>query len=714
MKLPQGFKYAGVKAGLKPDRRDLALIVSEVPASTAGVFTVNKLCAAPVAYASGRMPSGAVRAIVANSGNANAMTGPVGAEDERAMAGAVAAAIGVSAVDVLTASTGSIGPRLPVPKIQAAAPELATALAATPEAFFAAAEAIRTTDLTTKTATREVVLGGKPVVVAAMAKGSGMIHPQMATMLCFITTDASVAPAALQAALQNAVDDSFNTITVDGDMSTNDSVIALANGRAGAPIIEAPGADYAQLSAALNEVCAELARKIAADGEGASKLLVVDVAGVPNRDMARDLARAVAGGSLVKSGVFGGDPSWGRILAALGARIGARSYAVDPSSVSLRIQDTLVYDDRGPVAFDREALNRRMRESEIGVRLDLKAGPAAARALGCDLTYDYVRINADYAGAIAAGPGAPAAASPPAPAAAGPAPSPAASAGMDRHLVVEALSYIRKFAGRRAVIKYGGAAMVDPALKRSFAEEVVLLSAAGLRPIVVHGGGHEITRTLERLGHKTEFADGQRVTSAADVGVVEMVLTGKINTELVGLLNSLGGTAVGLSGKDARLLAARKMQPKPGKPDLGFVGEIEQVNAEILEILLEKDYIPVISPVGMGVDGAAYNINADVAAAEIAVAAKATKLLFLTDVAGVLDAGGNLISEINAGDLEAKLSASAAGAGVIKGGMMVKTQGVLRALRGGVHAVHIVDGRTPYSIVAELFTDKGVGTLVTA
>ena len=705
MKLPQGFKYAGVKAGLKPNRRDLALIVSEVPASTAGVFTVNKLCAAPVAYALGRMPTGSVRAIVANSGNANAMTGPVGAEDERAMAAAAASALGISAVDVLTASTGSIGPRLPVAKIQAAAPQLASALAATPEGFLAAAEAIRTTDLTTKTATREIVLGGKPVVVAAIAKGSGMIHPQMATMLCFITTDASVAPAALQAALQTAVDESFNTITVDGDMSTNDSVIVLANGLAGAPVIEAPGADYARLSAALGEVCGELSRQIAADGEGASKLLVVDVAGVPNRDMARDLARAVAGGSLVKSGVFGGDPSWGRILAALGARIGARSYAVDPAAVSLHIQDTLVYDQRGPAVFDRDALNVRMREKEILVRLDLRAGPASARALGCDLTYDYVRINADYAGAIAAGPGA-------APATAAPV-NPVTS-GMDRRLVVEALSYIRKFSGRRAVIKYGGAAMVDPALKRSFAEEVVLLSAAGLRPIVVHGGGHEITRTLERLGHKTEFADGQRVTSAADVGVVEMVLTGKINTELVGLLNALGGTAVGLSGKDARLLSARKMQPKPGKPDLGFVGEIEQVNAEILEMLLEKSYIPVISPVGMGIDGTAYNINADVAAAEIAVAVKATKLLFLTDVAGVLDAGGNLISEISASALEAKLNPTGAGASAIKGGMMVKTQGVLRALRGGVQAVHIVDGRTPHSIVAELFTDKGVGTLVTA
>ncbi len=706
MKLPLGFKFAGVKAGLKPNRRDLALIVSEVPAAAAGVFTANRLCAAPVRYASAHLPAGALRAIVANSGNANALTGPTGAEDERAMAGAIALALGISAVDVVTASTGSIGPRLPIDKIQAAAPALIAALGSDAEAFSAAAEAIRTTDLTTKIGTREILIDGRPVTVAAMAKGSGMIHPQMATMLCFIATDAAVSPAALQAALQDAVDESFNTITVDGDMSTNDSVVALANGLSGASVIEGPGPGFDRLRGALVSLCGDLARSIAADGEGATKLLVVDVLGVPDRAMARDLARAVAGSSLVKSGVFGGDPSWGRILAALGARLGAREFALDPSHVSLTIQGTLVYAAGGPVPFDRAALNVRMAEAEIAVVLDLKAGGGAARALGCDLSYEYVRINADYAGAIAAGPPtATVAAVVPVAAAV------AAGSGMSRRVVVEALTYIRKFAGRRAVIKYGGAAMVDPALKRSFAEEVILLQAAGLRPIVVHGGGHEITRTLERLGHKTEFADGQRITSADDVRVVEMVLTGKVNTEIIGLLNSLGGTAVGLSGKDARLLSARKLQPKPGKPDLGFVGEIESVNAEILEMLLERNFIPVISPVGLGVDGESYNINADVAAAEIAVAVRATKLIFLTDVAGVLDAEGKLISEISASDLEARLAAGASGG--IKGGMMVKTQGVLRALQGGVQAVHIVDGRMPHSVVAELFTEKGVGTLVT-
>jgi acetylglutamate kinase len=278
-----------------------------------------------------------------------------------------------------------------------------------------------------------------------------------------------------------------------------------------------------------------------------------------------------------------------------------------------------------------------------------------------------------------------------------------------RALVVEALRYIQKFSGTRAVIKYGGAAMVDPALKRSFAQDVVLLQAAGLRPLIVHGGGPEITRMLEKLGHKTEFVDGQRITSAEDMRVVEMVLTGKVNTEIVGLINTLGGRAIGLSGKDARLLQARKLAPKPGKPDLGFVGEIAAVDPEVLETLFDRGYMPVISPVGLGSDGASYNINADVAAAEIAVAARAKKLIFLTDVAGILDEAGQLLSELKAAQLEERVREGK----TVKGGMAVKAQGILRALDGGVEAVHVVDGREPHSVVVELFTEKGVGTLIT-
>jgi acetylglutamate kinase len=278
-----------------------------------------------------------------------------------------------------------------------------------------------------------------------------------------------------------------------------------------------------------------------------------------------------------------------------------------------------------------------------------------------------------------------------------------------RELVVAALRYIQRFAGTRAVIKYGGAAMVDPTLKRAFAQDVVLLRAAGLRPVVVHGGGPEINRTLERLGQKSQFVDGQRVTGPEEMQVVEMVLTGRVNSEIVGLIQALGGSAMGLSGKDGRLLQARKQAPRPGKPDLGLVGDVEAVHPEVLEMCVDKGYIPVVSPIGAGLDGTTYNINADVAAAEIAVAVGARKLIYLTDVAGILDENGQLMTELRADDLAGRLQEGRA----VKGGMQVKAQAILRAIEGGVEAVHVVDGRAPHSVVVELFTEKGVGTLVT-
>ncbi|HSS38189.1 MAG TPA: bifunctional ornithine acetyltransferase/N-acetylglutamate synthase, partial [Polyangia bacterium] len=263
---PIGFRFGATAAGVKEPggaRKDLALVASEVPCAAAGVFTVNKLCAAPVRYGASRLPADDVRAIVANSGNANALTGPVGAADERAVAAAVARALGASPEQILTASTGGIGIRLPVERITAAVPALVAALG---DDVSAAAEAIRTTDLRTKMAFRHLEIGGKTVRFAAIAKGSGMIHPQMATMLCFIATDARVAPDVLQRALAAAAEDTFNTITVDGDMSTNDCVIALANGRSGARPIEGSGAELERFAAALREICFDLARAIAAAG----------------------------------------------------------------------------------------------------------------------------------------------------------------------------------------------------------------------------------------------------------------------------------------------------------------------------------------------------------------------------------------------------------------------------------------------------------------
>ncbi len=693
MRVPKGFSFAGINAGIKASRRDVALVYSEVPATAAGVVTVNKAQAAPITDARQRLPGTGFRAIFANSGNANALTGPAGMEDVRAIRARLGRALGIDEGAVLTASTGVIGVPLPMPKLLAACDAVAKARS---EHIMAAAEAIMTTDTRVKLTSRVLQVGGVPVTIAAMAKGSGMIAPQLATMLAFVVTDASVDPKTLQGMLARATAQSFDNLTVDGDMSTNDAVFCLANGAAGAPPLRDKG-ELASFEAHLVSVCVELARAIAEDGEGATKLVEVTVTGLEDRAVAEDLARSIAGSSLVKAAIFGADPNWGRVLATVGARAGSRGFAVDPFGATVEIQGVTVYANGGPAPHEPGQLRAKMKEPTVAIQVRL--GPADTRAVawGCDLSYDYVKINADYTSLTSAAPDGTVTKddrlgnySP----------------SFKRALLVEALSYISRFKGKRTVIKYGGAAMIKEGLKASFANDVNLLRSAGLLPIVVHGGGPEISRTLEKLGSgKSEFIDGVRVTDAADVKVVEMVLTGKVNTEIVSLLNQLSCHAVGLSGKDAGLLRARKLLAKDGR-DLGRVGEITQVNHELVEVLLEKSYLPVISPVGLGEDGEGYNINADTAAAEIAIALQAEKLIYLTDVPGLLD-GDDLVSEITVPELEAKLAT-----GAIKGGMAAKIESVLRALRGGVRSVHIVDGRTPHSLVAELFTDRGIGTLI--
>jgi acetylglutamate kinase len=702
MKAPRGFTFAGINAGIKAARKDMALVYSDAPCAAAGCFTVNKAKAAPVQDAEKRLPASGVRAIVANSGNANALTGPDGIADVQTVHAALAAALGVDASQVFSASTGVIGVRLPVQKLVEACIPLAAARTTTVEA---AAEAILTTDTRMKLAGRVLVVGGAEVTIAAIAKGSGMIAPELATMLAFITTDAAIAPASLQAALARAMGGSFNSLTVDDDMSTNDAVFALANGLAGNALLDESHPDFAAFEAALTQVCVDLARAIAEDGEGATKLLEVSIGGATSVDVARDLAKAVAGSSLVKSAMFGADPNWGRVLASVGARAGTRRYAVDPFRARVVIQGVTVFEGGAPTGADAPALRAKMRASQIAIQVQLAEGSESAVAWGCDLSYDYVKINADYTSLV-----------PPTSAGAEGAGAAGAAGEVERltnttpafkrALLVEALSYISRFSGTRAVIKYGGAAMVKDSLKASFAGDINLLRSAGLLPIVVHGGGPEITKTLEKLGGKrSEFIDGVRVTDASDVKVVEMVLTGKINTEIVSLLNASSAHAVGLSGKDAGLLRAKKLLGEGGR-DLGMVGEVTHVNHELIDVLLAKSYVPVISPVGLGEDGDGYNINADSAAAEIAVALKAEKLIYLTDVAGILE-DGELVSEITASTLRAKIAS-----GVVRGGMVAKAKSILRALEGGVASVHIIDGRTPHSVIAELFTDRGVGTLV--
>ena len=697
MRIPKGFRFGGVASGLKPQRRDLALVVSDVPAAAAGVFTQNRACAAPVLDARPRVPAEGIRAVLANSGNANALTGPGGLDDVQVLRGAVGQALGMQKRAVLTASTGVIGQRLPVQKIVAALPALVDALGAHADH---AAEAIMTTDTRPKITAREVVLGGKSATLTAICKGSGMIAPQLATVLCVIATDAAVTPRVLQDALARAVARTFNMVNVDGDMSTNDTVLVLANGLAGNPRIADPGPDLDVLENALADLCGEMARAVAADGEGATRMVEVVITGAPSDEAARDCATAVAGSPLVKAALFGADPNWGRVLATIGSRAGSRGWPIDPFRARVSLQGVTVFADGAPVEADREALRARMRETRVDVLVELADGSARATAWGCDLSYEYVRINADYQSMIVQ-----------------------RADGMvakDEHvasytpafkrtLLVEALKYISAFSGQIAVIKYGGAAMVKDTLKDAFAQDVMLLKRVGLKPIVVHGGALEINKTLERLGERSEFVDGLRVTDAAALPVVEMVLTGKVNQELVALLNARDAGAVGLSGKDGRLLVARRIAHESGR-DLGYVGEVTGVNGEFLRMLIDKGYVPVISPIGISEDGKSLSINADDVAARVAAALGARKLIYLTDVPGLLESApdGQLVRQVTAADLTRRIAA-----GSITGGMKIKARSILDALEGGVERVHILDGRQPHTVIAELFTDRGVGTLVT-
>ncbi len=696
MKIPKGFRFGGVASGIKPSRRDLALVVSDHPAAAAGVFTRNKAPAAPVQDARPRVPAEGMRAIVANSGNANALTGPAGLDDVSVIRSAVADALGIQKRAVLTASTGVIGARLPAMKIVTALPALVEQLGDHPDLV---AEAIMTTDTRPKMAAREVTLGGKGAIVSAICKGSGMLAPQLATTVCLVTTDAAVTPKALQEVLARAVQRTLNMVSVDGEMSTNDCVLALANGLAGNARISEPGPDLDVLENALTDLLGEMARAMAADGEGATRMMEVVVTGSPSEAIARECALAIASSPLVKTALFGADPNWGRILATVGARAGAQGWPVDPFRARVTLQGVPVFAKGAPVEFERESLRARMREGRVDVLVELAEGAASAVAWGCDLSYDYVKINADYSSLIFQKPDG------------GVAKDDRVSnysPAFKRTLLAEALKYIAAFSGQIAVIKYGGAAMVKESLKEAFAEDVTLLKRVGLKPVVVHGGAPEITKTLEKLGERSEFVDGMRVTDAQSLPVVEMVLSGKVNQELVALLNARNAGAVGLSGKDGRLIRAEKIQHESGR-DLGHVGHVLEVNEKFLRMLLDGGYVPVISPIGLADDGGSLSINADEVAAAVAVALGSKKLIYLTDVAGILESApdGDLVRQLTVADLTRRVEA-----GAITGGMKWKAQSILAALAGGVERVHVLDGRQPHTVIAELFTDSGVGSLV--
>jgi glutamate N-acetyltransferase/amino-acid N-acetyltransferase len=394
---PMGFLAAGVEAAVKkPGKRDVAVIFSTGPAVGAAVYTLNKVQAAPILVTKSHLPHGfgPLRAIVINSGNANACTGQQGYEDARRMAALTAELLGLKEEEVAVASTGVIGVALPLARVEAGIRQAVKGLAA--DGGEQVTRAIMTTDITKKEMAVFFELNGQRVTIGAAAKGSGMIHPNMATMLGFITTDAAIDGQTLHQALTEVNGKTFNMLTVDGDTSTNDMLVVMANGKANNPPIAKKGPDYDLFKAALYHVCAGLAKMIAQDGEGATKLLEVLVMGGKTEADARLAAKAVAGSNLVKTAMFGCDANWGRIMAA----VGYSGADFDPGLVSITISSPAgsqqMANQGAGIPFDEVKARQILEQKEVNILVDLGQGPGEAKVWSCDFSYDYVKINADY------------------------------------------------------------------------------------------------------------------------------------------------------------------------------------------------------------------------------------------------------------------------------------------------------------------------------
>ncbi len=394
----QGFSATGEHMGIRRNRtrRDVALIVSEVPANAACVYTQNLVKGAPILVTQRHVENGIAQAVICNSGNANTCNAN-GVEIAEGMCALVEKYIGVKAEDVIVASTGVIGQPMTLEPFEKNFGKLADSLEDTPAGGTRAAEAIMTTDTVSKEVAVRFPLGGKMCKLGGISKGSGMIAPNMATMLCFLTTDAAISPVALKRALTTVTADTFNMLSIDGDTSTNDMVSILANGMAGnTPIESCMGADYEAFVAALYKVCEKLCAIMAKDGEGATKLLVCEVTGAKSTAAAKLVAKAVIKSTLLKAAIFGADANWGRVLCAIG--YAGADVDVSKVDVNFRSNRGLIPVCRGGagVAFSEETAKEILMDDEITVQVALNSGSATAKAWGCDLTYDYVKINGDY------------------------------------------------------------------------------------------------------------------------------------------------------------------------------------------------------------------------------------------------------------------------------------------------------------------------------
>ncbi len=391
----KGFTASGIHCGIRKNRekKDLALILSDRPAAAAAVYTQNLVKGAPIAVTASHLENGIARAVICNSGIANTCAAD-GVEKANAMCRLAAQALGIAEEEVIVASTGVIGPSIDLAPIAAGMPALAASLSA--EGHTAAAEAIMTTDTVKKEFAVRFALGGVPCAMGGIAKGSGMIAPNMATMLSFITTDAAVSAPLLKKALAAVAADTFNMMSVDGDTSTNDTLAILANGAAGNPLVEGEGEDYETFVEALRVLCTALTKALAADGEGATKLLECRVSGGKTVPDAKTVAKAVINSALLKAAMFGADANWGRVLCAIGysgAQVDIHGVDVAFSSAAGSIP---VCVNGAGIAFSEEKAKAILSEKEIVIEVTLHDGEAAATAWGCDLTYDYVKINGDY------------------------------------------------------------------------------------------------------------------------------------------------------------------------------------------------------------------------------------------------------------------------------------------------------------------------------
>ncbi len=393
-----GFRAAGLHVGVKThntEKKDLALIVADRPCAAAGIFTKNVVKAAPVQVTKAHLAGGYARAIVANSGNANACA-PFGEENAERMCAAAAKALGCTGDEVLVASTGVIGQTLKVEVIEKGLPVLCGLLDHSAQASDAAAHAIMTTDTVKKEAAVETTVGGKTVRLGGIAKGSGMIHPNMGTMLCFLTTDCAISPAMLHEALLEAAAVSFNRISVDGDTSTNDTCVALASGAAENEEITEKNESYLDFLDALKTLCIHLARSMAKDGEGARHLITCTVSGAKSEGSAETVAKSVISSTLTKAAIFGCDANWGRVLCAMGYS----GEAFDPDRVDVsfasRAGEIDVCRQGRGLDFDEALAKKILTEDEVEIRISMGAGDAACTCWGCDITYDYIKINGDY------------------------------------------------------------------------------------------------------------------------------------------------------------------------------------------------------------------------------------------------------------------------------------------------------------------------------